>query len=93
VVAALGAGGMGEVWRAEDSKLGRHVALKVLPAEFARDPDRWARFEREQAASLNHPNIATLYGITRGPAGRGRGSGAIDQLPGDGAGRRRGLTR
>jgi len=65
ITAALGAGGMGEVWRAEDSKLGREVALKVLPEEFARDPERMARFEREAKvlASLNHPNIATLYGL------------------------------
>jgi serine/threonine protein kinase/Tol biopolymer transport system component len=65
VTAALGAGGMGEVWRAEDEKLGREVALKVLPEEFARDPERMARFEREAKvlASLNHPNIATLFGL------------------------------
>jgi serine/threonine protein kinase len=65
VVDALGEGGMGEVWRAEDSKLGREVALKVLPEEFAKDPERMARFEREAKvlASLNHPNIATLYGL------------------------------
>ncbi|MBD3857081.1 MAG: serine/threonine protein kinase, partial [Acidobacteria bacterium] len=65
VTAALGAGGMGEVWRATDEKLGREVALKVLPEEFAKDPDRMARFEREAKvlASLNHPNIATLYGL------------------------------
>ncbi len=65
VTASLGAGGMGEVWRATDSKLGREVALKVLPEEFASDPDRFARFEREARvlASLNHPNIAHLYGL------------------------------
>jgi serine/threonine-protein kinase len=65
ITGELGAGGMGEVWRAEDTKLGREVALKVLPPEFAADPDRMARFEREAKvlASLNHPNIATLYGL------------------------------
>jgi serine/threonine-protein kinase len=69
ITAALGAGGMGEVWRAEDTKLGRDVALKVLPEEFARDPDRMARFEREAKvlASLNHPNIATLFGLESVP--------------------------
>ena len=65
IVSALGEGGMGEVWRAEDTRLGRQVALKVLPDEVASDPDRSARFEREAKvlASLNHPNIATLYGM------------------------------
>jgi len=65
VTAALGEGGMGQVWRAEDEKLGREVALKVLPEEFAHDPERMARFEREAKvlASLNHPNIAHLYGL------------------------------
>jgi hypothetical protein len=61
----LGAGGMGEVWRARDTRLDREVALKLLPAGFADDPDRHARFEREAKllASLNHPNIAHLYGL------------------------------
>jgi serine/threonine protein kinase/Tol biopolymer transport system component len=65
ITAALGAGGMGEVWRATDEKLGREVALKVLPEAFAADPDRLARFQREAKvlASLNHPNIAHLYGL------------------------------
>jgi Tol biopolymer transport system component len=65
VVAPLGAGGMGEVYRARDTKLGRDVALKVLPDAFSRDPERLARFEREAhlLASLNHSAIATIHGI------------------------------
>ena len=61
----LGAGGMGEVWRASDSKLGRDVALKVLPGPLAGDADRMARFQREAQvlASLNHPNIGAIYGL------------------------------
>ncbi len=63
--ATLGSGGMGDVYRARDTKLGREVAVKVLPESFARDPERVARFEREARllASLNHPGIATLYGF------------------------------
>ena len=65
IVAALGAGGMGEVYRARDSRLSRDVALKLLPAAVADDPDRLARFSREAVvlASLNHPHIAHLYGL------------------------------
>ena len=65
VVAELGAGGMGEVYRARDTKLGRHVAIEVLPVALAADADRLARFEREAKtlASLNHPNIATIHGL------------------------------
>jgi serine/threonine protein kinase len=63
--APLGAGGMGEVYRARDTKLNRDVAIKVLPAEFALDPDRLARFTREAQvlASLNHPHIAAIHGL------------------------------
>src|SRR2546422_4277197 len=65
VTAKLGEGGMGEVYRATDTKLGRDVAIKILPESFAHDPDRMARFKREAQvlASLNHPNIAAIYGV------------------------------
>jgi serine/threonine-protein kinase len=65
ILAPLGAGGMGEVYRAKDTKLGRDVAVKILPAALAQDPDRLARFEREAKvlASLNHPHIAQIYGL------------------------------
>ena len=65
VISALGKGGMGEVWRARDSKLGREVAIKTLPDEFSKDEERLARFRREAQllASLNHPNIATIHGL------------------------------
>jgi eukaryotic-like serine/threonine-protein kinase len=65
IVAPLGAGGMGEVWRARDPRLGRDVAIKALPDIFAKDPERLARFEREARllASLNHPNIGAIHGL------------------------------
>jgi serine/threonine protein kinase len=65
VLAPIGAGGMGEVYRARDTKLGREVALKILPQSLTHDPDRIARFTREAQvlASLNHPNIGAIYGL------------------------------
>src|SRR5215475_9315226 len=65
IVSAIGAGGMGEVWRARDTKLNRDVAIKVLLPAVANDPERLARFGREAQvlASLNHPNIAAIYGL------------------------------
>src|SRR5579863_8109110 len=65
ILAPIGAGGMGEVYRARDTKLDRDVAIKVLPPDFAQNPERMARFEREAKvlASLNHPNIAQIYGV------------------------------
>src|SRR5919201_4559950 len=65
IVAAIGAGGMGEVYRARDRKLDRDVAIKILPESGAADPERIARFEREAKtlAALNHPNIAHIHGF------------------------------
>ena len=65
ILAPIGAGGMGEVYRARHLKLGRDVAIKVLPDELAADPERLQRFEREArtASSLNHPNIVTIHDI------------------------------
>src|SRR5690242_17091594 len=65
ITAKLGEGGMGEVWRATDTKLNRDVAIKILPDAFAQDPARMARFTREAQvlASLNHPNIGAIYGV------------------------------
>src|SRR4051794_21964934 len=65
ILSALGAGGMGEVYRARDTRLDRDVALKILPEAFAADADRVARFQREAKvlASLNHPHIAAIYGL------------------------------
>src|SRR5438128_9063455 len=65
VLSIVGRGGMGEVYRARDTKLKREVAIKILPKEFSRDPDRVARFQREAEvlASLNHPNIAAIHSL------------------------------
>src|ERR1700758_2952954 len=65
ILSSIGAGGMGEVYRAKDTRLDRIVALKVIPEVFAADADRMARFEREAKllASLNHPHIAAIYGL------------------------------
>ena len=65
ILAPIGAGGMGEVYRARDTKLGREVAIKVLPDAVSADRDRLTRFEREARvlAALNHPNIAAIYGV------------------------------
>ncbi|HEX2463026.1 MAG TPA: protein kinase, partial [Thermoanaerobaculia bacterium] len=78
----LGVGGMGEVYRAHDSKLHRDVALKVLPAALAHDPDYMARFAREAMvlASLNHPNIAAVYGLEES---EGATALVMELVPGD----------
>ena len=67
ILAPLGAGAMGEVYRARDTKLGREVAIKVLPEAFAEDEERLRRFQREATslASLNHPNVAQIHGVDR----------------------------
>ena len=67
ITALLGAGGMGEVYRARDTRIGREVALKVLPASYSADHDRLRRFEQEAraAGALNHPNVLTLHDVGR----------------------------
>jgi len=82
VLSALGAGGMGEVYRARDIKLGRDVAIKVLPEEFAHDPERLSRFQREAktVAALNHPNIAAIYGLEED---HGRNYLVMELVPGE----------
>src|ERR1700737_1031021 len=83
ILAPIGAGGMGEVWRARDTRIGREVAIKILPPAFADDRDRLRRFEQEArtAGSLNHPNLVTIYDlggdagtphVARGPQGWAR---------------------
>ncbi len=87
IVAPLGAGGMGEVYRARDTVLKRDVALKVLPAAFAQDPERMARFQREAEllASLNHPNIAILHGLVESDGQRAL---VMELVPGETLGAR-----
>src|SRR5215471_1452418 len=79
IVSALGAGGMGEVFRARDTKLNRDVAIKVLPDRVAPDPERRARFEREAQtlAAFNHPRIAQIYGVVEVGDREGRQTGAL----------------
>ena len=79
VTALIGEGGMGQVYRARDTRLNRDVALKVLTDSFANDADRLARFTREAQtlASLNHPNIAAIHGFQEGPAEAGHYVGAL----------------
>src|ERR1700677_2006764 len=76
ILSALGAGGMGEVYRASDSRLNRDVAIKILPASFSNDPDRLQRFAQKSraAAALNHPNILSIFDIGKDDAGDGRGT-------------------
>ena len=80
--ARIGAGGMGEVYRARDTKLGRDVAIKVLPRAFTNDPERLARFEREARllAALNHPHIGAIYGLEEADGVRGL---VLELVPGE----------
>ena len=81
ITAAIGAGGMGDVFRARDTKLNRDVAIKVLPAALAQNTERVGRFRREAQilATLNHPNIAAIYGLEESP-GTGSGQAAVIAL-------------
>ena len=82
IVSLLGAGGMGEVYRARDKRLGRDVAIKVLPASFADNTESMARFTREAQtlASLNHPGIASIFGLEDGLAESGGVRGIVMEL-------------
>jgi serine/threonine-protein kinase len=82
VTGSIGAGGMGEVYRAHDTRLNRDVALKVLPEGVAGDPERLARFRREAQvlASLNHQNIAAIHGLEEDPRDRGSGTALVLEL-------------
>ncbi|MBS1789286.1 MAG: protein kinase [Acidobacteria bacterium] len=82
IIAPLGKGGMGEVWRARDTRLDREVAIKLLPASFAKDADRLRRFEQEAKATsaLNHPNILTVYDIGTAPAELGCAPYIVEEL-------------
>jgi Tol biopolymer transport system component len=85
VIAAIGAGGMGEVYRARDTRLNRDVAIKVLPAHFSDDADRVARFTREAQtlAALNHPNIAAIYGVESPSTGSGQAALVMELIEGE----------
>ena len=87
VLGPIGAGGMGEVYKARDTRLDRPVAIKVLPEAFAGDPERLSRFEREARllASLNHPNIAHVYGFESARLGDGTSAHflAMELVPGE----------
>ena len=83
IISPLGAGGMGEVYRARDSKLGRDVAIKILPSHFTADPERRARFAREARllATLNHPHIGAIYGLEETDGDRRRWSSSSSKDP------------